>query len=240
MKIIGHRGARGLAPENTIASLRKGLAHHVDELEFDLRVTKDDVVVLHHNAYLTDPNGVTRTLAEHTFAELRQHKKDLPTFEEVLEAIGHPVPLYVEVKPGEPTEPIIRIIKKYLAKGWEASDFRFGSYDQKILLELHAAFPEVQTIVIENWSAVRATRRARQLNTKRLSMLEYWLWSGVISALSRRGYEVYSFPPMNEQKERRFAKIGLTGYTNNRAKAQRWEKYGLYGVVTDYPDRFEK
>jgi glycerophosphoryl diester phosphodiesterase len=108
MKIIGHRGARGLAPENTIAALRKGLEHHADMLEFDLRVTKDGVVILHHDADLTDPNGTKRSVDSHTYEELKTHKKDLATFEEVLETIGRAVPLYIEVKREVRVGPIIK------------------------------------------------------------------------------------------------------------------------------------
>jgi len=240
MKIIGHRGARGLAPENTIASLKKGLEHHVDELEFDLRVTKDGVVILHHDPYLHDPSGSKLLISEYSYQELKSHKPDLPTFQEVLDTIGHPVPLYIEVKPGIPVAPIVKIMKSYLANGWQPKNFVLGSYSQEILLKLHKEFPDIQKVVIENWSGMRATRRARQLNTKRLSMLEYWLWSGFIASMKRQGYELYSFPPKSARKERLFAKFGLTGFCNNPDKARKWANHGLAGVVTDYPDRFEK
>ena len=46
MKIIGHRGAAGLAPEKHLkAPLRTALRYRVDEIEVDVRVTKDDVPV---------------------------------------------------------------------------------------------------------------------------------------------------------------------------------------------------
>lgn len=240
MKIIGHRGARGLAPENTIAALQKGLEHHVDELEFDLRVTKDNVVLLSHDAELHDASGTALEIATHTYEELKAHKPDLATFREVLDTFQATVPLYVEVKPDVPTKPVIDILRQYLANGWKAHDFRFGSYSQPVLLELHAAFPEIQTVVIENWSSFRARRRAKELNTKYIAMLEYWLWSGFIAAMKHGGYELYSFPPKSAEKERRYAKIGLTGYSNNPVKARKWAKHGLAGVVTDFPDRFER
>ncbi len=48
----GHRGARGLAPENTLAAFRLALALGVTTLETDLAVTKDGVVVLGHDPRL--------------------------------------------------------------------------------------------------------------------------------------------------------------------------------------------
>lgn len=48
----GHRGARGLAPENTLAAFRRALAIGVTTLETDLAVTRDDVLVISHDPYL--------------------------------------------------------------------------------------------------------------------------------------------------------------------------------------------
>ncbi len=222
MKIIGHRGARGLAPENTIKGLQKALEHHVDALEFDLRVTQDGIVILHHNPYLTDPNGQRHVISRSTYQELLAHKPDLATFEALLKTIGHPVPLYVEVKRGVPVKPIVKLFAAYLAADWKAEYFLLGSKSQKTLLALHRALPSIPKIVIEPWSGVRASHRARQIGTKYISMNQLWLWSGFIRAVSRSGYHLYAYT------------------LNDPVKAKRWARYGLYGVVTDYPDRFKK
>lgn len=222
MKIIGHRGARGLAPENTIASLKKGLEHHVDELEFDLRVTKDGVVVLHHDPYIANADGSQLTINLYTHSELLAHKPDLATFEEVLDRIGHSARLYIEVKPEEPTKPIVKIIKQRLSDGWKPEYFYLASFSQKTLLELHRTLPEIEKIVIEKWSGIRAGRRMRQLGTNRACMNQRWLWWGFIRSAKRGGWQLYTYT------------------LNDVTKAKCWERYGLAGVVTDYPDRFEK
>ena len=51
----GHRGARGLAPENTIVGFTKALSIGVTTLEFDLGMTKDGILVVHHDLWL-NPN----------------------------------------------------------------------------------------------------------------------------------------------------------------------------------------
>lgn len=221
MKVIGHRGARGLAPENTIAGLQKGLEHHADELEFDLRVTRDNVVVLHHDRDLVDPEGNKHRIADSTFGELKARKPDLPTFEEVLQTIGHQVPLCIEVKHFEPTAPVVKIIKTYLAKGWKPEYFLLGSKSQKTLREFHAALPQIQKVVIEPFSGIRATYRARQVHTRRLSMQQLWMWSGFVWMMSRGGWQLYGYA------------------MNNPKQAAKWARRGLAGVITDYPDRFE-
>jgi glycerophosphoryl diester phosphodiesterase len=222
MKIIGHRGARGLAPENTLASLHKALEHAVDMVEFDLRVTKDKVVILHHNVELTDPSGEQLVIRDHTYKELKARKPDLTTLEEALAAVPTSTPLYVEIKPEEPTKGIITEIQTALEFGWEADKIQLASFDFKILQELHQALPELETIVIEKWSGVRATRRARQLGTRQISMNQKWLWRGFIQHMARRGWQLYAYT------------------LNDEAKARRWAGYGLAGIVTDYPDRFKR
>src|SRR5437667_11253848 len=78
----GHRGTRGLAPENTLAAFRRALEIGVTTIETDMAVTKDDVVVISHNPslnpdlvrdadghWLESPGPQDRTL---TMADLRR------------------------------------------------------------------------------------------------------------------------------------------------------------------------
>jgi len=65
----GHRGARGLAPENTIPSFLKAIDHGVDTIEFDLVVTKDHKILISHEPWFhhhisTKPDGTPVTEEE--------------------------------------------------------------------------------------------------------------------------------------------------------------------------------
>ena len=222
MKIIGHRGAKGLAPENTLASFAKALEHDVDEIEFDVRITKDNVPVMEHDEYLHTPSGQRLLVRQNTLAQLQKHKPELPTLEDAIKAVNRAVPLYIEVKPKQPTQPVIDCIKEFLHKGWQPTDFRCGSFDYKVLRSLHENLPEIPLIVIGGWSGVRAASRARRLGATRISMDQRWLWSGYIRAVTRGGYELYAYT------------------LNNAKRARRLERYGLNAVVTDYPDNYQK
>ena len=118
MKIIGHRGAGGLAPENTIAAIRKALEYRVDEIEVDIRVSKDGQPVLHHDAALTYATGKELTIRNGTLEELRQNKPDLAELSEAIEAVGKQCPLILEVKPHEPVPPVTALVQRYLDSGW--------------------------------------------------------------------------------------------------------------------------
>ncbi len=216
MLIIGHRGAKGLAPENTLAGFKKALDLGVDGIEFDVCVTKDEVPIIHHDRFLKDASGNRLKINDHFYEELKQHKPDLPTLKEALDFINGTVVLFIEIKPKTEVQPVADVLAKY------RHSFLIGSKSQSILMEFQTTMPLVPKIVIESWSGIRAAWRARRLKTNRLIMYEYFLWFGFVRAMKKAGYELYVYP-MNDPK-----------------KAKRWARYGIAGVVTDFPDRFVK
>ncbi|MDB5176157.1 MAG: glycerophosphodiester phosphodiesterase [Candidatus Saccharibacteria bacterium] len=220
MKIIGHRGARGLAPENTLASFAKALEYGVDEIELDVRTTKDHTVIVHHDRRVSDHTGAMLNISKHNYAELLAHKPDLVTFDEAMRSINRIVPVIVDIKPGAAAKPLVKAIDQLMADGWKADDMSFQSLNHPLLLALHKTYPNIPKIIVERWSSIRAVRRAKQVSTNRLNMRSWWLWAPVIKGLSSRNYAL------------------ITYTVNDPAKIKRWEKYGLYGVVTDCPDRF--
>jgi glycerophosphoryl diester phosphodiesterase len=222
-RIIGHRGARGLAPENTVAAVRAGLEAGVDEIEIDVRVTRDGVPVLNHNPYLNDANGGELRhilIHQHTLTELRSYRPDLATLDEAVVFVDKRVPILVEVKPKVSTAEVIEAIDLYLAKGWQTSDFLLVSFSQRTLMQLHRALPDIEKVVNEHFSGFIAVLRAKQLDAKRLMFNHRNLWWWFIKSMTRRGYHIVVYT------------------LNDQHKAERWAKYGLYGVVTDYPGRF--
>ena len=83
MDVQGHRGARGLLPENTLPAFQRALGLGVDTLELDCGVTKDGVVVVHHDRrlnpdlargpdgkWVASPGPTIRSL---TYAELQRY-----------------------------------------------------------------------------------------------------------------------------------------------------------------------
>lgn len=240
MKIIGHRGARGIAPENSLAGFQTALDNHVDEIELDVRLTSDGKAVLCHNAQLTDKTGSVHNVATSTLKELLAIRPALTTLPNALDLINRQVPVIVEIKPGVDPGPAVEIIRSYCDKGWKLSDFSVASFSQAVLLEVRNTLPGIELIVIENWSSWRARHRAQQVGTKRIFMHEAWLWPGFIAAVADNKYQLYTFPAATTQKERAFGHFGLGKACNYPRKAKRWARAGLAGVITDYPDRFKK
>ena len=68
---MGHRGAKGLAPENTLCSMKAAAEAGATWVEFDVMLTSDRVPVLFHDATLERTTGIAGEMAETPFATAR-------------------------------------------------------------------------------------------------------------------------------------------------------------------------
>ena len=109
MFVVGHRGASGHAPENTLASFERAIAIGADAIELDVHLSRDGRLVVIHDPNLARTTNGHGLVHEHSLAELQALDaggwfdpayagERIPTFEQVLERIGRRVPLQVEIK----------------------------------------------------------------------------------------------------------------------------------------------
>jgi len=133
--VIGHRGASGLAPENTLQSFALALEQGADAFEFDVRVTGDGVPAVLHDATLArtcDRREPLGSLSAAALAEVdagfhftlddgatwpcRGKRMGIPTVAEVLERFPA-TPLLIEVKEVRAAAPLARLIREREATG---------------------------------------------------------------------------------------------------------------------------
>ncbi|HPQ82799.1 MAG TPA: glycerophosphodiester phosphodiesterase family protein, partial [Candidatus Saccharimonas sp.] len=100
MLIIGHRGAGGLAPENSMAAMQAGFEAGVDMLEFDVRLTKDQIPVVIHDARLMRTHHIRESIAHLSLADLQSltRQQPIPTLQEVLDVYFGKILLNIELK----------------------------------------------------------------------------------------------------------------------------------------------
>lgn len=128
--VIAHRGTSGHFPENTLPSFDHAVSLGVDAIEFDLRVTRDGVVVVNHDPTIDRTTDRIGAVAALTLAELRQldagarFTRDgvsfpfrgqgigIITFEELLQRYPS-IPLLIEVKVAAAVEGARRLIEQY-------------------------------------------------------------------------------------------------------------------------------
>lgn len=266
--VQGHRGARGLMPENTIAGMYKALDLGVTTLELDVVITKDKQVLLSHEPFFahqisTHPNGKPVTLAgekqlniyQMTFAETQQFdvgKKVHPGFPKqqkisaakpLLSAMIDSVEAYAR-KTGRPL-PAYNIEIKSSPKG-------DGVY--------HPAPPEFTTLVMD---VIRAKNLNGRFNIQSFDMrplqeihkthpevkLALLIGSAgsVAAHLKTLGFKPATYSPEYKLVDAASVKychdngIKIIPWTvNTRPEIDKLLALGVDGIITDYPDLFVK
>ena len=102
---IGHRGAAGHAPENTIAAIRKGIALKADFVEVDVQRTRDGRLVLMHDKFVERTTNGSGRVTELTWDELRTldagEGERIPLLEDALAAVNGRIGIILEtITPG--------------------------------------------------------------------------------------------------------------------------------------------
>lgn len=133
--VIGHRGNRAHAPENTIESFAQAVAAGADAIELDVRVSSDGVPVVIHDPHVRRTTSGSGDIARMTFPEIRAldagarfttdggktypyrgkgHR--IPSFDEVLEAFPS-TPTLIEIKTAAAAQAVRRSIETHHAEG---------------------------------------------------------------------------------------------------------------------------
>lgn len=145
MKVIGHRGAAGLAPENTILSFRLARELGADAVECDVRMTRDGQPVLLHDATVDRTTNGKGRLADLTLAEVSrlecQDGVPVATLAELLTLAGGSLPVVIELKEDAVVEPTVRqVIERNLL-----GSTTFISFELSRLVEVRRLAPAAVT-----------------------------------------------------------------------------------------------
>jgi glycerophosphoryl diester phosphodiesterase len=147
-KIIGHRGAAAYAPENTLEGIHTAADMGVEWVEFDVKLTKDQVPILFHDETLERTTGAAGNVADMTFEDIRSLEAGswfgdsfagikIPTLEEAVEVLlERNLGLNLEIKPcpGREKE-TAEVALDILSQIWDDHDRLLISSFQHVSLE---------------------------------------------------------------------------------------------------------
>ena len=112
--VIGHRGASGLEPENTLAAFRRALELGADGVECDIHMSRDGQCMVFHDPTVERTTDGAGAVAEMDLAQLRRldagHGERIPTLDELLELIKGRGQLFCELKGAGSAAPAAKVV----------------------------------------------------------------------------------------------------------------------------------
>ena len=210
---IGHRGAAGLEPENTLRSFRRAAAEGAEAIELDLRLTRDGRLVVLHDATVDRTTDGSGPVAGMALDEIRQLDAGLgeriPAFEEVLEATE--LPIHAELKAVEAAEPLAALIRE---RGL-AERVTPISFAPEALRRVKLSLPDLPVgLILSGGSPGLA--EARSVGASLVSPQAAYLYAAMVESYRRAGLRITTWT-VNEPKEmRRVLRLGVDGIVTDR------------------------
>jgi glycerophosphoryl diester phosphodiesterase len=243
---IGHRGGRGLWPENTMFGFEQAAALDVDVLEMDIHISADGVLVTMHDDMVDRTTDGSGPIHGHTLAELvaldagynwtadegetfpfRGQGIKLATLEELFERFPGRR-MNIEIKQAEP--PIVVPFCDMLRDFGREQDVLVGSFDAQTVKEFRRTCPGVATSMTEP-----EVRTFFILNT---------LFLGALYQAPAEAMQVPEFDDDLRVLSDRFIRsahghnIVVHAWTiNEESDMARLLEMGVDGIISDYPDR---
>ena len=221
--VYAHRGGAALAPENTMAAFANGLAVGADGLELDVHLSRDGVVVVHHD------DTVDRTTAGHgavaSMTALELARLDVPALADVL-ARFQEARVVVEMKTNsrELASAVVDVVRRADA----VDRVCLGAFGQRVLNAARALEPAI------------ATSAARE--EVRWALYRSWVRRPSYGA-PYAGFQVPERAGTTQIVSRRFvdvahrAGLGVHVWTvNDEHDARRLLSWGVDALITDRPD----
>ena len=218
---IGHRGARGHEPENTLRSVRRALELGAHGIEIDVRAADGELVVI-HDAKLDRTTNGRGDVSRKSFAELRAldagQGERIPTLREVFETVDRRAFINIELKGRRTAGPVGALIAEFVEqRGWRCEDFLVSSFfhtelravgDRRIPIALLLTRPSRLYALSARHVRACAVNPALRFVTQRF-----------VEDAHRRGLKVFVYT------------------VNEPADIARMREWGVDGVFTDFPER---
>lgn len=138
--MFAHRGGSKIGPENTVEAFDRGLAAGADGLELDVRLSRDGVVVVHHDPHLDRTTRAIGALNDRTAAELAE--LNVPTLGDVLRRYPQR-PTIIELK--ESGAALARAVVDEVRRARAVETVCLGSFSVSALCAARACEPAIAT-----------------------------------------------------------------------------------------------
>ena len=219
---IGHRGAAGLEPENTMRSFKRAIDLDVDMIEFDVYSCKSgEVVVIHDDTVDRTTNG-HGLVADMTLEELKKldagKGEKIPTLEEVLDKFYCYV--NIEIKDRRACQGVVNLLRSahWRRRSYLSADM-VSSFDHYALKEVAMLNSKIRLGALLEGLPIGLAEFGSRVGAYSINVWKEWVTKELVQDAHNRGIEVYVYT------------------VNDIATRDRLDAFGVDGIFTDYPDR---
>ena len=216
--IIGHRGARGLEPENTLLSYQTAMRLGADMIELDVHQTNDGHLVCIHDEKVDRTTDGTGLIAEMSLKELQQldagHNEHIPLLSEVLDLARDRISVNIELKVIDVEKQVIDMVQERDMK----NEVIVSSFLHDTLQTIHTIDEEIKTAVLISKKQDDIVQYVENLHSVALNPLYKLVTPDLISQIHEHQIKLYSWT-INEPKL-------MTDFV----------KMGVDGIITDFPN----
>ncbi len=216
---IGHRGAGGHAPENTLAAIERGIALHAHLVEFDVRTTHDGQLVLLHDATLDRTTNGHGPIADQLWSNIKRVTGDggqpLPLLADALRTASGRAGVLIEIKTEGIAEQICRMVKEVQFNGTVI----YASFFHDELLKVRREEPQAQTMALIEAVPVNQTAFAKDAHASHVGVAFETLTPSFLRTLHDHSLQVFVYT------------------VNEPADIETAKAMGVDGIISDYPER---
>jgi len=224
--VIAHRGASALEHKNTLPAFEQAIEMGVDAIEFDVRRTRDRILVIHHDRSIkpagTPISRLTYTEALDESLSLGYH---LPTLKETLELCATKISLDIELKEVGYEHAVGSLVREF----YDLEHIAFTSFNPASLLRLRKIAPGAITGLLTGF-VPHAISGGTILDVSLLARLRRCRADFLAPNWRLLRFGIY--------RHIRKSGIPIVAWTVNRSpSARRLIRLGVAAIITDYPDR---
>ncbi|WP_141504325.1 glycerophosphodiester phosphodiesterase [Paenibacillus luteus] len=227
--IAAHRGDTQDAPENSMRAVRSSMEQGANAVEIDVQLTKDGVVVLHHDYNLKRLTGNAKRVNELNYAEVARlsigryvNEEDeteqfdrIPMLAEVLAEAQGKTKLIIDLKPYGPGEDLAKAVVALIEQFDMVKDCYIQSFDRETLQQIRLLNPDIQIGQILYF----AVGDLSLLDVDFYTIEQVMLTKQLVDRAHKLGREVWVWT------------------VNSDRNLKEVLKFEIDGIITDYPSR---
>jgi len=212
---IGHRGAAGHAPENTLAALERAIELRVDLVEFDVRRTADGKLVLMHDDNVdrtTNGQGNVASLPLSVLCGLDAGSGErIPLLEEALGCLSGRAGAMIEIKVPGITGEVCATVKAMNFQG----PVIYASFLHEELLTVRSFMADAHTLALIEEAPIDFTAFAIDAKATHAGLGLDFVTPALVQALQAQGIKVFVYTVDEPADIARIKQLGVDGIISN-------------------------